>query len=348
MRKHSDSPYLDSRIDNAQTKHYQDGCADTLYRPKYVCWDCRRTFKPTVPRGTKVTHTGQPEAHGIVETTDGRPFLGSGRDQSVRKHQITSGRAFARHPGPDSRIQTVWAVHDMPHKDGVTHPKDLDLWAQGPNEGIANFKWKNRNNKLSKYQDYAEHRIQRLHKPLRSHFAELNSYDPLFPPDCSTEAEVDAWLAEERKRLPSHRLPPRVVVTCCPSCGQVGTRIGSNFRPPPQKDTKAWAEAKRRTIDEGEQWNFCLTGTQMAEMQELFGLARARYAVENAEVLKHPGVTAAPSHGEVRERTRTGTSKRDRQREQELRTRLGLAKSKIYLGGEHRVEQRDTKEGKRI
>ncbi|KAE8265423.1 hypothetical protein A4X09_0g6645 [Tilletia walkeri] len=316
MAQHTNSwPNSSGLIQQSQQRQYADGLMNAAYRPKYVCWDCRRTFKPTVCDGKRVVHTAQADKHGIAETTDGQSYLAPRRFQSPKKAEKDSNASstYIRHPSSDPREQTVWAIHDDPgpHRTHQMMLKGANIWT---NYG----KGKKEATLLAAYQQHVFDKAEESYESTGEW--EPRKREPNFPPECTTREEADAWLAAARASIPTELLPPRVVVTCCPACGEVGTRIESNFRAPKYKDIKAWKEARRRTEEEGEHWTFCLSEEEVSQMAELVELAKARDKVEQEGDHSEGG-----SEGYV--------SGKDRRREQELRAKLGLMKSKINVEG---------------
>ncbi|KAK0545249.1 hypothetical protein OC846_005749 [Tilletia horrida] len=253
--------------DIAAGQRYQYGTStNVLRRPKYVCWPCRRTFKPTVCHGKQIHHT---EKRGNLETTGGQAHLANDPQRSLRswdaledsvRHSTDAGPAqstntqFSYNPASDGREQTVWVVCDDPGSG----------------------------------------------KPLE----EL--------------------------------LPPRIVVTCCPQCGNVGTRIGPNFRAPPRKDVKAWKEAERRTTEEGEHWTFCMGRQEVEWMQELVALVEARMELEGGDKTQEEGgqglaAASGSTSQTVKRPPAARVSGKHRRREAELRAKLGLSHSEIHV-----------------
>ncbi|KAK0552313.1 hypothetical protein OC845_001793 [Tilletia horrida] len=131
-------------------------------------------------------------------------------------------------------------------------------------------------------------------------------------------------------------LPPRIVVTCCPQCGNVGTRIGPNFRAPPRKDVKAWKEAERRTTEEGEHWTFCMGRQEVEWMQELVALVEARMELEGGDKTQEEGgqglaAASGSTSQTVKRPPAARVSGKHRRREAELRAKLGLSHSEIHV-----------------
>ncbi|KAK0545250.1 hypothetical protein OC846_005750 [Tilletia horrida] len=332
------------RIEDAQLAAFARGMTNAAYRPKYVCWPCRRTFKPTVCPGKRVVHTAYFEEHGIVETTSGQirgPPAQVVQDNSLsastakspkQKHKAT----YERHPASDPRLQTVWAVHDDP---GASSMHQRVAWRsrcspdgthQPYTTQIESSQWKKARGACYVYQDQ---RRQDMELHMRS--AGLgNTWHPNHWRDTSLVS--DDGLAEMRASIPSHLLPPRIVVTCCPECGEVGTRIGPNFRAPPRKDVKAWKEVERRTTEDGEDWTFCIRRQELEWMHELVPLIEARMKLEGGTESQEGAGEGSASASGSSSSSRSGkrpvdarVSGKDRRREAELRSKLGLSCSEI-------------------
>lgn len=70
----------------------------------------------------------------------------------------------------------------------------------------------------------------------------------------------------------------------CPSCSELGVRVGSNFRAPSKGDDKAWAEIQRMIDDGGKdmtaEFEFCPTVEEWEEMKAEASRRKERMAKE--------------------------------------------------------------------
>ncbi|KAK0533556.1 hypothetical protein OC835_002979 [Tilletia horrida] len=327
--RHDGSPFLQVRKEQAQRRLYADGMMNAMYRPKYVCWECRRTFKPTVCEGKRIVHTGQSDVHKIRETTSGQLYVAPRRYQSaneaVRAHPAEKEAAiFYRQPSSDPREQTVWAVQELPPATNTRQASHASSSQRHQGPPLPKGSVSRRTSTQIRYDQALSNEIDRLYQPIQGG----SSATATSGEEDGFESASDRLAA--RDALQASSLPPRIVVTCCPSCGTIGSRIGSNFRAPPHKDTKAWAEARRRTEEEGEHWTFCMDAERVGWMAELVRLVRARRNAEQAAA----AATAADGEAGMRRAARRDPyhiSGKDRLREDELRRKLGLMDTDIAL-----------------